>query len=287
MDDRPGPTTGCQTTVPRKVVSMNSKKQHANRKLGLLWIILVVVALLAGGFVGYQTLNTRAPDVVSPQAVVRAKIPPLPDSAKGNMAPEPTMDKGQVEQKKNPDDAAGSTSMTAKPSFEEAGAEPSMALQTDASANADSEADPQKTPSTGYSDTGTAGDAPIVEADATPSMAVPKSDDSLNDDSPAALPHTAQPQPPHAMASNKVQPPAPYAIQVGAFRNKTYAEQTAEQLKDKGYDSYIFETKGKNGRPWYLVRFGHFQDRPAAAKALTIFKDQEQMTATIARSRKK
>ena len=81
-------------------------------------------------------------------------------------------------------------------------------------------------------------------------------------------------------------PPADsqFTIQVGAYHNRTYAEDAMAQLSRKGYEAYILEDTDKKSRTWYMVRFGHFPTRQAAQWALSAYRDKEQKKAIIARS---
>ena len=95
----------------------------------------------------------------------------------------------------------------------------------------------------------------------------------------AAAPSALQPA---ASAQDPPEAAVRYSVQVGAFRTKAYADLAVSQLMEKGYDAYIFQRTDKTQRVWYLVRFGRFQDREAAVEALTAFKNQEHMDASLA-----
>ena len=75
---------------------------------------------------------------------------------------------------------------------------------------------------------------------------------------------------------------ANFTIQVGAFREKAYARQTVVRLQAKGYKAYILESSDARSRIWYFVRFGRFEHREAAAKALSEFQAKEKGSAMIA-----
>ncbi len=75
-----------------------------------------------------------------------------------------------------------------------------------------------------------------------------------------------------------------FTIQVGAYHNRTYAEDAMAQLSRKGYEAYILEDTDKKSRTWYMVRFGHFPTRQAAQWAMSAYQDKEQKKAIIARS---
>ena len=104
----------------------------------------------------------------------------------------------------------------------------------------------------------------------------------------AAAPSTANPEPPEPAARQASNPKPPadsqFTIQVGAYRNKRYAEDAMALLSRKGYETYIFENTDKKSNTWHMVRFGHFPTRQAAQWALRAYQDKEQKQAIIARS---
>lgn len=121
---------------------------------------------------------------------------------------------------------------------------------------------------------------------------------------PAPEPLPSQPTPPEQVLSAKTDkakpapqqidsdppptptptPQTPYAVQIGAFRNKAYAVELVAKLAQKGYEPYIFEITGANQKLWYAVRFGHFETRDQAVQALYEFKEKENMDGIISRS---
>lgn len=74
-----------------------------------------------------------------------------------------------------------------------------------------------------------------------------------------------------------------FSIQVGAFREKAYAQRTMEQLQKKGYNAYIYETADKHMRNWYFVRFGKFDNREEAILTMAEFKQNQKRSAIIAK----
>jgi cell division protein FtsN len=101
----------------------------------------------------------------------------------------------------------------------------------------------------------------------------------------SGAPSTSGPEP-AVKQSIKPKPPADpkFTIQVGAYRNKGYAENALALLSRKGYDAYIFEDADAKSRAWYVVRFGHFPTRQAAQRTLSAYQDKEQKKAIIARA---
>ncbi|MGD9367552.1 MAG: SPOR domain-containing protein [Desulfobacteraceae bacterium] len=74
-----------------------------------------------------------------------------------------------------------------------------------------------------------------------------------------------------------------FTIQVGAFREKAYAQKTMNQLQAKGYDVYIYETADKRMRSWYFVRFGKFDNREEAIITMAEFTHIQKRSAIIAK----
>jgi len=72
-----------------------------------------------------------------------------------------------------------------------------------------------------------------------------------------------------------------FSVQVGAYLKKKNAERYLGQLKEKGYDPYIFETSDRKKREWYLVRIGDYPDSAEAFQATSDFKKQEKMPALV------
>ena len=57
--------------------------------------------------------------------------------------------------------------------------------------------------------------------------------------------------------------PAPYTLQVAAYRQPSYAERYIKALKDKDQDAYRVEARSQQ-KIWYQVRIGHFPTKAAA-----------------------
>lgn len=57
--------------------------------------------------------------------------------------------------------------------------------------------------------------------------------------------------------------PAPYTLQVAAYRQPSYAESYIKALKDKDQDAYRVEARSQQ-KIWYQVRIGHFPTKAAA-----------------------
>ncbi len=57
--------------------------------------------------------------------------------------------------------------------------------------------------------------------------------------------------------------PAPYTLQVAAYRKPEHAERYIETLRNKGQDAYRTEAQSQQ-KIWYQVRIGHFTTKAAA-----------------------
>ena len=55
-----------------------------------------------------------------------------------------------------------------------------------------------------------------------------------------------------------------YAVQVGAFKNSSYAEVLIAQLKEKGYAAYIILSRSKEGKKLHKVCIGKFTEKEKA-----------------------
>ena len=72
-----------------------------------------------------------------------------------------------------------------------------------------------------------------------------------------------------------------YTVQVGAFLQAKNANQFNRQLKNRGYDAYIYRFADKKMRQWHLVRIGDYVTVSEAAKARNDFKTKEKQPAVI------
>ncbi|MBT8339463.1 MAG: SPOR domain-containing protein, partial [Desulfatitalea sp.] len=76
---------------------------------------------------------------------------------------------------------------------------------------------------------------------------------------------------------------ARFTIQMGAFRNESFANKAMADMQQRGYPAYVHQYSDEDQRPFYLVRFGRFYTLDDASAAMDDFKDREQMPAVIAR----
>jgi hypothetical protein len=56
----------------------------------------------------------------------------------------------------------------------------------------------------------------------------------------------------------------PFALQIGTFLNETSAEEKIIELKDKGYDPYIFQSLNPKNQTIYAVRIGKYEEYSSA-----------------------
>ena len=78
----------------------------------------------------------------------------------------------------------------------------------------------------------------------------------------------------------------PWSVQIGSFPDKKRAEQSAKNLRDKGYDAYIVTSMIK-GQERHRVRVGHLTSREEAVKLRETLKSKENFVqAIVARPRK-
>ena len=101
---------------------------------------------------------------------------------------------------------------------------------------------------------------------------------------PAPSPKAKTTQPLTVKAEKKLSPPAssaPYTIQFGAFRTKTYADKLIVDLQKRGYKPYLVDKTDANNQALYLVRMGRFQTRIEVVDAVARFKEKEHMPAAV------
>lgn len=73
----------------------------------------------------------------------------------------------------------------------------------------------------------------------------------------------------------------PYSIQVGIFRDKANAIAMLEEVKEKGYDPYIFRTRDDLGNSLYAVRLGDYETIQEAYAEVTHYKGREHKEAFV------
>ena len=295
---------------------MESKKGSTMSKRLFIWIgLLILIGVIsAAGWSTYITINR--PEVAAPPPAVRGKIPQMPSTPSGSVSqkisvpppatqpPSPAAEKASAPSP----DAQEPTSLQPADQKPESSPEPSVQPEQMVAQNAtpseaatdSAEASPDSQDAVPDSKAADSADQPgeqtatsaetasarapeQQEADQAPAVQKPSKESSA----PAATDTTlaAAPAKEQATQTESQQLEAkPFTIQVGAYRNKQYAENAAAELKRKGYESYIFEDSDSKARPWYSVRFGQFANHKEARAALIAYQQKEQKQAIIARS---
>ena len=72
-----------------------------------------------------------------------------------------------------------------------------------------------------------------------------------------------------------------YAIQVGAFRVKAFADTRVSILKSMDFKPFIFSTTDSKGHMWYTVRVGRFETLEKTDKALSMFHDKTDFPTAV------
>jgi cell division protein FtsN len=251
---------------------MKANRPRGRGKKPLFWMIVVIAALLAGAFALYfGHLRTHSPQVSTP-VVARGKIPPLPPSPSVGSPAESSkpIESAPAIEAGNAENASGHRSQS---DLESSPAAPANAGPQESAPETTSEIAAQPHEDTvGSSDDESTG---LGSNGAAPAKIAPP---------PSDLPVMNVEPTPTALSSNKPKTEASYSIQVGAFRAKNNADRQVAQLREKGFDAYLYEKNNKEQRTWYFVRFGHFENFGSADKALTAFREQAQMDGAIVRS---
>jgi cell division protein FtsN len=288
---------------------MKPKKYQAKKRHYLLWIIIGVIVLLAAGFGLYVQMGLKRQPPIAMQAVVRLKIPSKVDTPimippeKPSVQPENAqVDSGVAVARDSSLEGLSSPAVNAAPDVrqiipdrpESDNSMPPLTANAPAGAGEiaiekqePSESADNRTPVSGSSD-----GKPLAAEDEPQSISSPELDagQTTTLEAPQLAPAQQVQADPgigssatqNSTSQADVEQSAPFTIQVGAYLTKTYAERTVSQLVEKGYDAYLFQRTDKKQRLWYIVRFGHFQDRVAASQVLATFKDQEHMEASLA-----
>ena len=297
---------------------MQSKEGSTMSKRLFIWIgLLILVGVIsAAGWSTYITINR--PDVESPPPATRGKIPQMPPPSSGGgvshkidaQAPAPDQVSAPLPdaqktagpqpadqnlesntdlpaQSEQPDaqNAALPKAATdqAEASLESQDAEPEAAASTDRQKDQD-DTEPETAPLQTTVPPAESQQQDVAQAEPDQASAA----QTLSDEStePADADTTQAPPAPEQapQPKSKQLDTKPYAIQVGAYRNKQYAEGAAAELARKGYESYIVEVADSKARPWYIVRFGHFANRKEAQAFLTAYQHKEKKQAIIAQS---
>ena len=73
-----------------------------------------------------------------------------------------------------------------------------------------------------------------------------------------------------------------YAVQIGTFLNENSAEQKIIELKNKGYEPYIFQSLNSKNQTVYAVRIGEYNDYQSAATTVSQIQSDLNVSAVIA-----
>lgn len=281
-----------------------------------IWIGLIILTgvIVAAGWSAYVTFNR--PEIDAPPPPVRGKVPQIPQTMPGNTihrakippapaqpiattvaareeTPAADIQMALAPQPRKVDSAptAQPTEQTPTTPQERPTPEPmeqtvieTVADQSDAQ---DSNALPAPEPTPVQHQT-TA--TPTAEPEPEDQTAQQDSPDPMSIKQPAPSEQsgalsTSGPEPAAKQAATpKSSSDSQFAIQVGAYRNKKYAENAVARLSRKGYEPYIFKDTDAKSRTWHMVRFGHFPTRQAARWALGAYQDKEQKKAIITRA---
>lgn len=281
-----------------------------------IWIglIILVGVISAAGWSVYVTFNHS--ETEAPPPPVRGKIPQMPKTSSGTtihrvpVPPTPVIEQAMMTAAEQATPAVGTQvtlalqSRIVDPALtdrspeqpptvpqEQPTIEPmeqaAVEMPADQSDAQDSEIPPTPEPLQAQSKTPT---APAAEPEPETLSAQQDTPDSMSAKQPAPPEQSSAPSTsgtnPAAGQAAKSKPPAHsrFTIQVGAYRNKSNAENTLSLLSRKRYEAYIFENSDAKSRTWYVVRFGHFPTRQAAQWALSAYQDKEQKKAIIVRS---
>jgi cell division septation protein DedD len=223
------------------------------------WVIVVAVVLTLAAGAWLFALPKKQPPVQA-KAPVRAKIQAAAIPVAGTA----------------PEASAPTEADTAGKALE---VEDGETDETSALTEADEETPPALS-------AGSADGVQTTAETAAASVANPPAADNEAQSKPAqtAVPAAAPVTPVQAPKPMLATAPAPYTIQVGAFRNKSNADGMFKVLGELGYNPFIFKLESEGKDPLYMVRFGGFSDRDEAAAALNAFKQKENMAAVVARS---
>jgi hypothetical protein len=236
-----------------------------------IWLIGIVVVLAIGA-----TAIQFIPKPVAPaptQVVARAKVPQLPPAAPAEskaVSQEVVKEAASAEEDPVPtqdsEDSPEPLSATAGSDAQAAESEantPPLAGQRDAAAGGVlSEEDVRDaSPSAALADQKVAITAKPAESAA--SVAIPAK---------AFVPDKD-------FADVVQRPMSPFAIQMGLFRTKSYADGLLTRLHQLGYAPYIQEFSDTRKGLLYAVRAGAYDTRAQAAAAAAVFKDKEKMAA--------
>ncbi len=74
----------------------------------------------------------------------------------------------------------------------------------------------------------------------------------------------------------------PFALQVGTFLNESGAEKKIIELKNKGYDPYIFQSLNSRNQTVYAVRIGRYEDYQSAVSEASKLQTELNLSSKVA-----
>jgi cell division protein FtsN len=291
---------------------MQANQPGERKKKPFLWILAVVAVLLIGVIGIYSRYMWMHPPQVRTPVVARGKISAPPPSPALESGPDPSTAAASEPpaEARSPEDNSGAlgqgdpestpdASVEADPqeSAPEMNAEVAAAPEDDATDSRSAPLDDAEQTGAAAGSSGDQASAPDA-GDTRPTAIVAEESRAASKEIPAVTPSPdtvppAPPEPPAARTETASAPespdvaetPAPFAVQVGAFRTKSNADRQISRLQEKGFDAYLYEKNDKDQRAWYFVRFGRFESYGAAQRALKAYTAQEQAEGAIVRSK--
>lgn len=254
---------------------MEKRKTSGGKKVLILLIGLLVIAVLGAGVIWSIWFKRTEPVVAQVQTAKRMKVPQVPVSQKIKIPPVPT----PIEEAQ-PSAEVEESQDTVNPVAPAVMPEPSQPQEV-----VKETALPTPPPVEEANDT-----VPLDETSADDTMA----GETLVQEKAEAVPpaqESSQPPPPAFQEQTPPQqavaaPPAieRFNLQIGAFRVEAYAQAAVSKLLEKGYAPFILEITDGRQRTWYTVRIGRYETRDEAAASLDRFKRQEKIAAVIAKA---
>ena len=87
--------------------------------------------------------------------------------------------------------------------------------------------------------------------------------------------HPPTPSPKESTAAKQAPSKVRYTIQVGAYPEKSMAEEEAKNMKKRGYAAFLVTTDIPDKGKWYRVRVGSFANKQSAEKLEKELKSKE------------
>lgn len=245
------------------------------------WVWLVVLVIVLAGAILMLKLSSPPPAPEPSPVVARGKIQPMPAPNQADQAEAPQKDVTEevaLQSIKNDDTASPAVAERPgqAPELTESNAALSPAAKTaveDAQAVMAASADETGKPPS---------NAAVAEAPENappPDQPAPSAEAEAGSDHEGVEARGAADKDDHPETRGERK--TSFAVQVGAFHNKRFAENMTSHLKGLGYPAFIFEGMNKNGQPLYQVRFGDFPSRDTAARSAVVFREKEKTPVLV------